>query len=169
MTSVQLLRTQSGRHPFMSRWSRNEPAASVTYLGNCDHWSKLKHKAAILTLKYGDGQTGVAFWTDNEPYEDTSRSRSQLLQREHQQNNKRLTSIGNKTFTETMIESLSGEKPGHHTTYRYGRKDALRSSANDRAREGFRYWVLEKPVHKGGKYTTGARTSVLGLGKSFFP
>jgi hypothetical protein len=81
-----------------------------------------------------------------------SRSRSQLLQRQHQQNNKRLTSIGGKTFTETMIESLNGEKPGHHTTvttYRYARKDSLRSLANDRAREGFRYWVLEKPVHKG--------------------
>ncbi len=78
-----------------------------------------------------------------------SRSRSQLLRREHQQNNKRLPSVGNKTFAETMIESLNGEKPGHRTTYSYGKKEVLRSLANDRARQGFRYWVLDKPVHNG--------------------
>ncbi|XP_028395029.1 uncharacterized protein LOC114519151 isoform X1 [Dendronephthya gigantea] len=169
MSSIQLFRTSTGRHPYMSRWSRNEPAACRMYLGNCDHWSKLKHRAAILTLKYGDGDTGIAFWSDNEPAENTEIARGQLLQREHQQNNKRLSSIGNKTFTETMIHCLSGEKPGHNTASRDCRKNILRSSANDRAREGFRYWVLEKPIPKGGKYTTGARTSVLGLGKSFYP
>ncbi|XP_028395030.1 uncharacterized protein LOC114519151 isoform X2 [Dendronephthya gigantea] len=74
MSSIQLFRTSTGRHPYMSRWSRNEPAACRMYLGNCDHWSKLKHRAAILTLKYGDGDTGIAFWSDNEPAENTARS-----------------------------------------------------------------------------------------------
>lgn len=77
-----------------------------------------------------------------------SRSRSQLLQREHQRNNK-LSSIGNKTFTEIMIRSLDGEKPGHQTRYKDSKRNVLRSTANDRAREGFRYWVLDKPVPQG--------------------
>lgn len=48
-----------------------------------------------------------------------------------------------------MIRSLDGEKPGHQTRYKDSKRNVLRSTANDRAREGFRYWVLDKPVPQG--------------------
>ena len=49
-----------------------------------------------------------------------------------------------------MIGGLDGEKPGHFLRpHKKSNSDRLRSAANNRAREGFKYWVLEKPVSKG--------------------
>ena len=48
-----------------------------------------------------------------------------------------------------MIRSLDGEKPGNQRRFKDSKRNVLRSTANDRAREGFRYWVLEKPVPQG--------------------
>ncbi|XP_046844059.1 uncharacterized protein LOC124438113 isoform X2 [Xenia sp. Carnegie-2017] len=162
---IQLYKTPSGRHPYLSRWSRDEPARHMATIGNSDHWSKLKHKTGILTLECGDG--GVAFWIDHNFKEE--QRRSQLLQRQHQQQNESLSSIGRrKTFIETQIFSLDSEKTGTTSRRNVKRETRRSSAANERARAGFRYWILDKPVHK-GKYTTGAKTSILGIGKSFLP
>ncbi|KAH3876630.1 uncharacterized protein LOC127869117 isoform X1 [Dreissena polymorpha] len=45
--------------------------------------------------------------------------------------------------------------------------DRFKTSLNERARNGFRYWVLEKPKTTNfGKYGTGAYKTVLGVGNA---
>ena len=52
--------------------------------------------------------------------------------------------IGIKTFTDWVVEELNGHLPGDYRKSRATSARLLRTAANDRAREGFRYWYLEK-------------------------
>lgn len=66
----------------------------------------------------------------------------------------------------TIVDYFSGER--RWVPSRQSRKgDNLRTGLNDRARSGFRYWVLEKPkVSHFGKYGTGSYKTVLGIGNA---
>ncbi|KAL4227129.1 hypothetical protein ACF0H5_015102 [Mactra antiquata] len=46
-------------------------------------------------------------------------------------------------------------------------RDRFRTSLNERAREGFRYWLIDKTkTPQFGKYGTGVYKSVLGIGNA---
>ena len=55
-----------------------------------------------------------------------------------------MQNIGIKTFSEWIVEELNGNIPGDYRKTRATSARLLRTPANDRAREGFRYWYLEK-------------------------
>lgn len=59
------------------------------------------------------------------------------------------------TFNDFVTDALQGAIPG---TYMYTRprnsvsRESLKSAYNQRAREGFRYWLIEKPKPTSCKY-----------------
>ncbi|KAF6041352.1 hypothetical protein EB796_000306 [Bugula neritina] len=62
-------------------------------------------------------------------------------------------------------------KPGsyHHTRPKSVKqyRDSLRSSYNQRAREGFQYWLIDRPKPTPfGKYGMGSHKTVLGIGNA---
>ncbi|KAL4226410.1 hypothetical protein ACF0H5_014393 [Mactra antiquata] len=68
------------------------------------------------------------------------------------------------------LDSLQGAIPG---TYMYTRprasvsRESVRSAYNQRAREGFRYWLIERPKPTSfGKYGIGSYKTVLGVGNA---
>ncbi|XP_052283723.1 uncharacterized protein LOC127880459 isoform X1 [Dreissena polymorpha] len=69
-----------------------------------------------------------------------------------------------------VLDSLQGAMPGY---YMYTRprncvsRESLRSAYNQRAREGFRYWLIERPKPTSfGKYGLGSYKTVLGVGNA---
>lgn len=68
------------------------------------------------------------------------------------------------------LDALQGNMPG---TYMYTRprntpnKGALRNSFNERAKDGFRYWLIDRPKPTSfGKYGIGSYKTVLGVGNA---
>ena len=64
--------------------------------------------------------------------------------------------MSEKTFDDFIVDALQGNMPG---TYMYTRprnvanKGALQNCFSDRARDGFRYWLIERPKPTNCEYT----------------
>jgi len=68
------------------------------------------------------------------------------------------------------LDALQGCVPG---SYMYSRprnsvsRGSIRNSFNERAKEGFRYWLIERPKPTSfGKYGIGSYKTVLGVGNA---
>lgn len=68
------------------------------------------------------------------------------------------------------LDALQGNMPG---TYMYTRprnspsRESLQNSFHDRAKEGFRYWLIDRPKPTSfGKYGIGSYKTVLGVGNA---
>ena len=55
-----------------------------------------------------------------------------------------MCNIGVKSFSDWIIQELSGKIPGDYSKVREPNPNILRTAANDRARDQFRYWFIEK-------------------------
>ena len=69
----------------------------------------------------------------------------------------RVQNLSEKLFDDFIVDALQGNMPG---TYMYTRprntpnKGALRNSFNERAKDGFRYWLIDRPKPTSCEYHT---------------
>ena len=58
-----------------------------------------------------------------------------------------LNRVGDPTFTQVLVSGLNGTMPGNYDRRRQqpGSARSLRTSYNDKAREGFNYWQIDRP------------------------
>lgn len=166
MTSqdIQLERDKTtGRLPYLTNWSRQEVAAlKITQKGNTDHWAKAKHKNLTFFTSGADDKTHL-YPGDRYPHEIPPPPASTGVTPHHQVDGT-MKDIGTRSFTALLLGELNGNWPGD-----YQRKTrrvpacSLRTTANDRAREGYEYWCKEKqPLKKGCKNWIGRGGNVLG-------
>ncbi|XP_078341377.1 uncharacterized protein LOC111106199 isoform X1 [Crassostrea virginica] len=75
-----------------------------------------------------------------------------------------------KTFDELVVDGLRGSMPGAYSSSRPKstfNKTLYRNVFSDRARDGFRYWLIERPKPTNfGKYGMGSYKTVLGIGNA---
>eukprot|EP00112_Aurelia_sp_Birch-Aquarium-sp1_P017900 Seg42.4 transcript_id=Seg42.4/GoldUCD/mRNA.D3Y31 product="hypothetical protein" protein_id=Seg42.4/GoldUCD/D3Y31 len=158
MTDIQLRRDKTGSLPFLSRWSTVEVAHPSRDLGNSDHWSKMKHKSVEFAVCGTNGKAHI-FPGDALQYE--RKDSKKLLAYRHDVDGS-MRHIGIKTFSEWIVQELNGNVPGDYRKTRATSARLLRTPANDRAREGFRYWYLEKKPSTYSQWM-GTKGNTLGL------
>jgi len=73
-----------------------------------------------------------------------------------------LGNIGVRSFSDWMIKELNGHVPGNYYKTRKPNPKVLRTAANYRARDNFRYWCLDKRSPTYSKWM-GSKHSTLGL------
>ncbi|XP_056000546.1 uncharacterized protein LOC125655923 isoform X1 [Ostrea edulis] len=122
----------------MTFWSRYDPIRQVK--GSTDHWAKYRQETAhraqqrARVVSYAQGR--------NIPYKE-------------------------KTFDELVVDGLRGTMPGAYSSSRPKstfNKNHYRNVFSERAKEGFRYWLIQRPKPTSfGKYSLGANHSVIGL------
>lgn len=62
-----------------------------------------------------------------------------------------LTRIGGSNFSDLIVKELHGKLPGDYYKPRPLPPKLLRTAANARAREGQKYWYMEKTFNKKGR------------------
>ncbi|XP_052679445.1 uncharacterized protein LOC128160200 [Crassostrea angulata] len=122
----------------MTFWSRYDPIRHVQ--GNTDHWAKYRQQVA---------------------------QRAQQRARVVSFSQGRMIPYKEKTFDELVVDGLRGSMPGAYSSGRpkstYN-KSHYRNVFSERAKDGFRYWLIERPKPTNfGKYSLGATHSVIGL------
>nr|XP_034304407.1 uncharacterized protein LOC105340281 isoform X2 [Crassostrea gigas] len=122
----------------MTFWSRYDPIRHVQ--GNTDHWAKNRQQSA---------------------------QRAQQRARVVSFSQGRMIPYKEKTFDELVVDGLRGSMPGAYSSGRpkstYN-KSHYRNVFSERAKDGFRYWLIERPKPTNfGKYSLGATHSVIGL------
>ncbi|KAK7483633.1 hypothetical protein BaRGS_00025066, partial [Batillaria attramentaria] len=74
------------------------------------------------------------------------------------------------TFTDAVVSSLRGRLPGDVAYSQPSanlRKSWMSNEYHTRAKEGFRYWLIERPRPTNfGKYGMGSFKTVLGVGNA---
>ncbi|KAK3587094.1 hypothetical protein CHS0354_023550 [Potamilus streckersoni] len=135
----------------MTFWSRYDPVNQPK--GNTDHWTKLKRRAET----YKDFYSGAR--SDLKPAAvGGDRRKVGYLK------------LTEKTFDDFVLDGLRGTLPGSYSARlsTSSRRRCARSSVyNERAREGFRYWLIEPPKPTSfGRYGIGSFKTVLGIGNA---
>ncbi|XP_046358112.1 uncharacterized protein LOC124136282 isoform X2 [Haliotis rufescens] len=143
----------------MTFWSRYDPVSQPR--GNTDHWSNMKTRTSMFRVDVGgsalgrDGD-GTTSWLSPSTGFDWSTG-----------GNRRLA---NQSFDDHIHGSLQGNVPGSYDKVRSRTTlpdITLRNSYHDRAKEGFRYWLMEKPKPTSyGRYGIGSFKTVLGVGNA---
>ncbi|XP_065068038.1 uncharacterized protein LOC135693469 isoform X2 [Rhopilema esculentum] len=158
MTDVQLQRDKYGSLPYLSQWSRYETAQPTRNFGNTDHWSKMKHKSIDFEVHENNG-VSHNFPGERLPHE--RKGKRDLLTYRHDIDGS-MRNIGVKSFSEWIIHELKGNVPGDYNKTRSAPPKIHRTSANDRAKDGFRYWYIEKKPSTYSRWM-GSKGSTLGL------
>ncbi|XP_052781132.1 uncharacterized protein LOC128218044 isoform X1 [Mya arenaria] len=116
----------------MTFWSRYDPVAQPRR--STDHWTKMKQRAIqYRSLDNPDG-IGAPMSMDRQNYARGGYGRT--------------SELSDKTFDDLIADALQGAMPG---SYMYTRprnsvsRESTRSAFNQRARDGFRYWLIERP------------------------
>ncbi|XP_053378288.1 uncharacterized protein LOC128548036 isoform X5 [Mercenaria mercenaria] len=115
----------------MTFWSRYDPV--IQPRGNTDHWTKMKQRAIQFRSLDNPASIGAPMTLDPNITRAPYARKSQLL---------------DMTFDDFVADGLQGAIPG---SYMYTRprnsvsRESCRSAFNQRAREGFRYWLIERP------------------------
>ncbi|XP_053378284.1 uncharacterized protein LOC128548036 isoform X2 [Mercenaria mercenaria] len=137
----------------MTFWSRYDPV--IQPRGNTDHWTKMKQRAIQFRSLDNPASIGAPMTLDPNITRAPYARKSQLL---------------DMTFDDFVADGLQGAIPG---SYMYTRprnsvsRESCRSAFNQRAREGFRYWLIERPKPTSfGKYGIGSYKTVLGVGNA---
>nr|XP_011444533.1 uncharacterized protein LOC105340281 isoform X1 [Crassostrea gigas]XP_034304406.1 uncharacterized protein LOC105340281 isoform X1 [Crassostrea gigas]XP_034306569.1 uncharacterized protein LOC117680466 isoform X3 [Crassostrea gigas] len=125
----------------MTFWSRYDPIRHVQ--GNTDHWAKNRQQSA---------------------------QRAQQRARVVSFSQGRMIPYKEKTFDELVVDGLRGSMPGAYSSGRpkstYN-KSHYRNVFSERAKDGFRYWLIERPKPTNfGKYGMGSYKTVLGIGNA---
>ncbi|XP_025107099.1 uncharacterized protein LOC112571916 isoform X1 [Pomacea canaliculata] len=143
----------------MTFWSRYDPVRMSA--GNTDYWNKMRvqREDQSARLKYGVNSpmfpAGIATFG---PTSKLHRSAGGIP---------RLPDLA---FPNMGVESSRGQLPGavarSHPSPRL-RRYLMDNEFNRRAREGFRYWLIEKPKPtKFGRYGIGSYKTALGVGNA---
>lgn len=162
-TELQLQRDLiQGNLPYLTRWSRHEPAIlkKETVKSNSDEWTKTKHKNCLLITSGRDGKTHV-FPGGRFPHEFPRHPASTSIET-HYRIDGNMRHIGTRSFTEMLLKELKGNWPGDYQSTRPKIPRIPRTAAYDRAREGYEYWYIEpKPKTWGQKQWLGGKSSSL--------
>ncbi|KAK3104089.1 hypothetical protein FSP39_024333 [Pinctada imbricata] len=82
----------------------------------------------------------------------------------------RFIPLKQRKFDDLVLDGLRGNPPGNYMNSRPRNsfnRNVYSNSYHDRAREGFRYWLIERPKPtKFGKYGMGSYKTVLGIGNA---
>ncbi|XP_067685130.1 uncharacterized protein [Haliotis asinina] len=138
----------------MTFWSRHDPVAQPK--GNTDHWSNMKIRANTGIAAAGRGEDVMTSWmSPGSGFSWCTGGKSRLA---------------DQSFHDHIHGSLQGKLPGSYDRLRPRTilpDITLRNSYHDRAKEGFRYWLVEKPKPTSyGKYGIGSFKTVLGVGNA---
>ncbi|KAH3881419.1 hypothetical protein DPMN_005346 [Dreissena polymorpha] len=140
----------------MTFWSRYDPVLQPK--GNTDHWTKMKQRATQFKSLDNPGSLGAPMVLG---YRNNTR-----------EPDGRTSELSDKTFDDIVADSLQGAMPGY---YMYTRprncvsRESLRSAYNQRAREGFRYWLIERPKPTSFWKYSFADTRIMPRARRFMP
>ncbi|XP_019619532.1 PREDICTED: uncharacterized protein LOC109466270 isoform X2 [Branchiostoma belcheri] len=173
----------------MTFWSRHSPV--MMSWGDTDHWSKMKHKATTFTVSmpglniidYKDPRKEICR-PHQRPHKGSQRDCSEqaltMAENPHHHGNfhyreGKVSRLPPRDFSGLIVQELHGNIPGEYFARQQQQERAKSSPAsrwalhrntyNERAREGFKYWQLDRPKPtKYGRYGMGSKGTVLGLG-----
>ncbi|XP_065939343.1 uncharacterized protein [Magallana gigas] len=140
----------------MTFWSRYDPIRHVQ--GNTDHWAKYRQQHP--------DSGAVKSWHIS----CFAAQRAQQRARVVSFSQGRMIPYKEKTFDELVVDGLRGSMPGAYSSGRpkstYN-KSHYRNVFSERAKDGFRYWLIERPKPTNfGKYGMGSYKTVLGIGNA---
>ncbi|KAL8566238.1 hypothetical protein ACOMHN_046739 [Nucella lapillus] len=145
----------------MTFWSRHDPVRVPR--GNTDNWAKLRVRAN--TYRANPSLDGITFTSDAVPASAPKpTSRFQLTSEGG------IRRLPDPSFNELLTAQLQGQLPGKIGPPQPSasiRKSWLNNEFQLRARQNFRYWLVEKPAPtQYGKYGIGSFKTVLGVGNA---
>lgn len=149
-----------GTKTAMTRWSRHDNV--MIPHGNSDSWAKLKVRVEDIKQGGPEGTPGVVGKRGElkagNPWPEGSNGDGRVSPR------------GHPCFSHVVSRDLHGAIPGNYTLVRprsQSRGSLARSSFNERAKDGFKYWYQERPhPTKYGRYGMGSYKTVLGIGNA---
>ncbi|XP_078679132.1 uncharacterized protein LOC144914815 isoform X3 [Branchiostoma floridae x Branchiostoma belcheri] len=133
----------------MTFWSRHSPV--MMSWGDTDHWSKMKHKATTFTVS----MPGLNIIDYKDP-----RKALTMAENPHHHGNfhyreGKVSRLPPRDFSGLIVQELHGNIPGEYFARQQQQQRAKSSPAsqwalhrntyNERAREGFKYWQLDRP------------------------
>ncbi|XP_046573926.1 LOW QUALITY PROTEIN: uncharacterized protein LOC124281966 [Haliotis rubra] len=137
----------------MTFWSRYDPVAQPK--GNTDHWSNMKIRSSMGSPAAGRDGDVMTSWMSRAGFSWCTGGKSRLA---------------DQSFDDHIQGSLQGNLPGSYDKLRPRTTlpdITLRNSYHDRAKDGFRYWLVEKPKPTSyGRYGIGSFKTVLGVGNA---
>ncbi|XP_069141407.1 uncharacterized protein [Argopecten irradians] len=147
----------------MTFWSRHDPIKQQQ--GHTDHWSKARQKSGSYNVSYG--AKGLQIRSDSDLDLATVR-KAQSTRVKFVKDN--VTRVPIRSIDDMILHGLDAELPTQIFNQRprmsFSRK-STRTSYNDRARDGFRYWLIDRPKPtKFGRYGIGSYKTVLGIGNA---
>ncbi|XP_021353750.1 uncharacterized protein LOC110450518 isoform X3 [Mizuhopecten yessoensis] len=156
------LRNNSKLH-LMTFWSRHDPIKQQK--GHTDHWSKARQKTGAYTVSYG--AKGLQIRSDTDLDLATVRKAQSTRVRFE---NDCVTRMPMRSIDDMILHGLDAELPTQAINQRprmdFSRKSS-RTTFNERARDGFRYWLIDRPKPtKFGRYGIGSYKTVLGIGNA---
>ncbi|XP_002740285.1 uncharacterized protein LOC100378784 [Saccoglossus kowalevskii] len=170
-----LLQHSNPRKSDMTWWSRHDPVKLPQ--GRTDHWSKMKIKCTTFdisaknTPSLRDPYQTLVQKRCNDPNKYTGlmrpKSAPPMLLRYNQDGT--VKPLTDRPFHQHIVTGLNGQLPGSYAMKVKPRPSTgiRRTSFNTRAKEGFKYWPMERPKPtKFGRYGIGSRCTVLGLGNA---
>jgi len=155
----------------MTRWSRYDNV--MVPHGNTDHWAKLKVRVEDVKQGQATEDSGIVDIRELMLSAKERRAQFQLgsesaLQGPH--GDGRVSPRGHPVFSHVVSRDLHGAVPGNYSLVRprtQSRTSLHRSSFNERAKDGFKYWYQERPhPTKYGRYGLGSYKTVLGIGNA---
>lgn len=170
-----LLKFSNPRKSDMTWWSKHEPVKLPH--GRTDHWSKMKIKCTTfetspsnIHLLRDPYQSVIRKkGMDAQKYTGLSRAKSAPPMLFRYNDDGTVSQLSDRPFQQHVVMGLRGQIPGAYTMkIRQRPKTAItKTSYNTRAKEGFKYWPMERPKPtKFGRYGIGAYGTVLGLGSA---
>lgn len=162
-TDIEALRPYSPRISHMTFWSRHDPVKLPQ--GYPDHWTKMKLKCTTFQVALPSGKIvgNADEYAFGVPKED------KIAIYKYNKNGN-LTPESVQTFSDILTNDLGGNLPGSYDASRPKSgtdRDMLRSSFSIKAKEGFKYWEIERPKPtKFGRYGIGSANTILGIGNA---
>ncbi|XP_076447596.1 uncharacterized protein LOC143284624 [Babylonia areolata] len=153
---------QPPRTSEMTFWSRHDPVRMPR--GNTDNWAKLRVRAN--TMCGMNSLEGIAFIPDAESptIKGDKAARFQLTPEGG------VRRLPDPSFSQLVRGQLRGQLPGDLGPPQPSaniRKTWLNNEFQKRARQNFRYWLVEKPAPtQFGRYGIGSFKTVLGVGNA---
>ncbi|XP_071485215.1 uncharacterized protein [Diadema antillarum] len=156
-------RPMSSTKSSLTWWSRHDPVNMMQ--GHTDHWTKMKIKSTTFEVAVPSGQL-VSYADRHAP----SIPKGEGLATFQYNNNGTIARVNDPTFNAMLVRKMAGRMPGSYEMHRpkpTSRSEYLRTSFNERAREGFNYWQIERPKPtKFGRYGIGSANTILGIGNA---
>ncbi|XP_072027222.1 uncharacterized protein [Amphiura filiformis] len=144
----------------MTFWSRHDPV--MMRQGNTDYWPKMKNTSTTMEIALPSGQV-----VSHAGHKATQVPKGQEVATFQFNKNGTLSQIPDKTFNELIARQLHANLPGTYRSQSASNSRSLRTSYNERAKTGFKYWSMDRPKPtKFGRYGIGSANTVLGLGNS---